>query len=183
MKTHDYKPLYTYQDYKYWEGNWELIDGYPHAMSPSPFRKHQLLNTEFTFELKSVLNRNHTDCKQCRVYQDLDWIVSENTIVRPDVMIVCEEFKENFLGFAPVFIVEILSPSTSMKDFNNKYRLYESEKVNYYIIINPETKECNLFELKNNVYVQNDNLKDFSFHADCKIPFDIPAYVGQLNLD
>ena len=71
----------------------------------------------------------------------------------------------------------------SMKDFNNKYRLYESQKVNYYIIINPETKECNLFELQKDVYVQNDNLKDFSFHADCKIVFDIPAYVAQLNLD
>ena len=183
MKTHDYKPLYTYKDYKLWEGDWELINGYPHAMSPSPFRKHQLLNTEFTFELKSILNRNHTDCKKCRVYQDLDWIVSDNTIVRPDVMIVCKEFNDNFLSFPPILIVEILSVSTSMKDFNNKCRLYESQKVNYYIIISPETKECNLFELQNDVYVQNDKLKDFFLHENCKISFDIPAYVGQLNLD
>ena len=179
MKTHDYKPLYTYQDYKNWEGNWELIDGYPHAMSPSPFKPHQKICGKL-YRRFDELFENNDNCKDCDVITDLDWIVSEQTIVRPDVMVICGDVKEH-LHFPPSLIVEILSPSTSMKDFNNKYRLYESEKVNYYIIINPETKECNLFELKNNVYVQNDNLKDFSFHADCKIPFDIPAYVGQLN--
>ena len=29
-------PHYTYEDYTIWEGRWELIDGFPIAMSPSP---------------------------------------------------------------------------------------------------------------------------------------------------
>lgn len=32
---------YTYADYAQWEGQWELIDGIPYAMSPSPVPKHQ----------------------------------------------------------------------------------------------------------------------------------------------
>jgi hypothetical protein len=28
---------YTYNDYKDWEGSWELIDGVPFAMAPAPY--------------------------------------------------------------------------------------------------------------------------------------------------
>jgi hypothetical protein len=34
-------PHYTYADYVQWEGQWELIDDIPYAMSPSPVPKHQ----------------------------------------------------------------------------------------------------------------------------------------------
>lgn len=181
MKTFNYIPLYTYEDYKRWEGDWELINGYPHAMSPSPLKKHQRVCYLFERALDDMLQADKK-CGECGVIRELDWIVSENTIVRPDIMIVCGEY-DGYLKFAPELVVEVLSPSSSMKDFNNKYRLYELQKVKYYIIINPENKECNLFELQDNIYVQNDNLKDFSFHADCKIVFDIPSFVAQLNLD
>lgn len=33
-------PYYTYDDYKSWEGRWELIHGIPYAMSPYPTLKH-----------------------------------------------------------------------------------------------------------------------------------------------
>ena len=36
-------PHYTIQEYKKWEGNWELIYGIPYAMSPASVNKHQLL--------------------------------------------------------------------------------------------------------------------------------------------
>lgn len=32
---------YTYDDYKIWQDDWELISGVPLAMSPAPMRKHQ----------------------------------------------------------------------------------------------------------------------------------------------
>ena len=34
---------YTYEDYRHWEGDWELIDGIPQAMAPSPALKHQFI--------------------------------------------------------------------------------------------------------------------------------------------
>jgi hypothetical protein len=34
-------PHYTYEDYCRWEGQWELIDGIPYAMSPMPRPQHQ----------------------------------------------------------------------------------------------------------------------------------------------
>jgi hypothetical protein len=37
-------PHYTYSDYEQWEGQWELIDGIPYAMSPLPVPKHQKIH-------------------------------------------------------------------------------------------------------------------------------------------
>jgi len=34
--AHKYLPNYTYEDYCQWEGQWELIEGIPYAMSPLP---------------------------------------------------------------------------------------------------------------------------------------------------
>ncbi|HZH65515.1 MAG TPA: hypothetical protein VEY10_11550 [Flavisolibacter sp.] len=51
-------PYYTYEDYVQWEGKWELIDGIPHAMSPAPTPKHQIiantLGALFFFPRKSA---------------------------------------------------------------------------------------------------------------------------------
>ena len=33
-------PHYTYDDYKNWQGDWELIRGVPYAMAPSPLKTH-----------------------------------------------------------------------------------------------------------------------------------------------
>ncbi len=41
MIVEKYMPRYTIDDYKLWEGDWELIDGIPFAMTPSPFGKYQ----------------------------------------------------------------------------------------------------------------------------------------------
>jgi len=42
---------YTYDDYRKWDGEWELIDGFPLAMAPTPMRKHQSLATAIISEL------------------------------------------------------------------------------------------------------------------------------------
>ena len=181
MKAFDYIPLYTYQDYLLWEGDWELIHGYPHAMSPSPVRKHQWIAGQIGYELNKVFEKNLA-CKDCKVYSELDWIVNDSTVVRPDVMIVCGEFKDDFLKFPPVLIVEILSKNTSMKDKNIKYKLYESQQVKYYILVNPDSQTCEIFEWKSGEYVAADNCTNFSFHADCKVEWDITTFISQLNL-
>ena len=43
MGALDYIKHYTYEDYKLWEGKWELYEGYPVAMSPAPMIKHQTI--------------------------------------------------------------------------------------------------------------------------------------------
>ncbi len=57
---------YTIQDWKLWEGDWELIKGTPVAMAPAPLNKHQLIGTGLVIYLGNALLKNKQDCK-CKV--------------------------------------------------------------------------------------------------------------------
>ena len=63
-------PRYIYEDYKLWQGDWELIDGYPFAMVPSPYGKHQKIMSR----ILSIFNAELEGC-DCDVYPELDWII------------------------------------------------------------------------------------------------------------
>jgi Uma2 family endonuclease len=143
-------PHYTYDDYIHWEGKWELIEGHPIAMSPSPVPKHQwvanMLQVEFTLALRSA-------CKSCKVYPSLDFKIAEDTVVQPDILIVCTEISKNYLDFSPVLVVEILSPSTALRDRNTKFDIYELQGIKYYLIVDIEKEHFELYELMDGKYV------------------------------
>jgi hypothetical protein len=48
-------PHYTYEEFCQWEGRWEIIEGIPYAMSPSPVPKHQRVANEIKAELTLAL--------------------------------------------------------------------------------------------------------------------------------
>lgn len=79
-------PHYTYADYIKWEGKWELIDGIPHAMSPMPGLRHQDVSGNIYLLLRQALQQNNFDCK---AFLPLDYKIAEDTILQPDVLIVC----------------------------------------------------------------------------------------------
>lgn len=162
---------YTYSQYKLWEGDWELIKGFPHAMSPSPKREHQEFSLAFSSLVNKLLKKEKKICN-CKVYYELDWIVSDNTVVRPDVMIVCGEFKEDFLTFPPTLVLEISSPSTYLRDRNTKFNLYEMYGVKYYIIADPQKKSVEVFELFDNKYRQTTST-EFVLTQQCIIELDV----------
>lgn len=159
-----YRPQYTYTDYVQWKGEWELIDGMPYAMSPSPVRQHQVANGNLYIAFNNAVL---PECQPCSVFMPLDWKVSEKTVVQPDLMIVCKEFETDFLEFAPTIVVEILSPSTALKDRNEKYELYEQEGVRYYLIADPKFKKIEVYELMDGKYQPvSINPQQFTFHLD-----------------
>ena len=171
LSTKIFEPeRYTYNDYKLWEGNWELVNGYPYAMSPSPKREHQQFNTAFAAELIIALKEKKLSCN-CVVYTDLDWIVNENTVIRPDCMIVCGEFKDDYLTFPPQLILEISSHSTRLRDRNTKFTLYEMYGVKYYLMADCDTKKIEIFELIDNKYKQT-NTTQFNLTPTCNINLD-----------
>jgi len=138
----DYLPHYTYDDYVQWEGDWELIEGVPYAMSPAPNIRHQSLSVSITWKLAQQLK----NCLDCQVLHDVDWKVSEETVVQPDNLIICPKASGQYLTHAPQLIVEILSPSTAHKDRTLKFDLYEHEGVRWYIIVNPVDNVAHIFE-------------------------------------
>ncbi len=164
-------PHYTYEDYLHWEGRWELIDGIPFAMSPSPNMKHQWIAANIMGELRNALK--NAQCKNCKVYDFVDIKITENTIVQPDCSVICKPTKKNYLDFPPSLVVEILSPSTALKDRHTKFSLYENFGIKYYLIVDEEKNEVEIYSLQNSKYKLQENPPEIPFvfllDNDCKI--------------
>ena len=86
--TKSYIPRYTYDDYLNWEGRWELIEGHPIAISPLPVPEHQRVAAEIRFAFMTALR--NVSCRECKAYDPLDYRIDDDTIVQPDVLIVCK---------------------------------------------------------------------------------------------
>lgn len=127
----NYIPRYTYEDYLLWEGKWELINGIPYAMTPSPILNHQIVSSNIHEQSLQLLKK----CELCNAILPVDWKIDELTVVQPDNMVVCGELSGAYLTKAPTLIFGILSPATSFKDRNIKYELYQKQKVKYYVIV------------------------------------------------
>jgi Uma2 family endonuclease len=139
-------PHYTYEEYCRWEGRWELIEGIPYAMSPAPVPRHQWISSNIKGEIRNAIKKS--GCKNCKVYDFIDIKVAEDTILQPDAVVVCKEIPKPFLDFPAALVVEILSPSTAMKDRNNKFYIYQSQKIPYYIIVDVDKNEIEIYHLK-----------------------------------
>ena len=167
-------PYYTYEDWVRWEGNWELIEGYPFAMSPTPIPEHQRIASEMRTEL--VLALRKALCKKCRAYDPIDYKISNDTILEPDILIVCGEIPKKYLDFPPALVVEILSPATTLKDRHTKYELYQQQEVNYYLIVDIDKKTIEVFHLQNGKYeLQPAGSYKFQLEDDCTIHPDFSS--------
>lgn len=143
---------YTYDDYCTWsdEERWEIIEGYAYNMSPAPSIKHQ--------RIISMLDRKLSDkieSKGCRLFiAPVDVVFDNYNIVQPDVFVVCDKKKitEANIQGAPDLIIEIISPSTELKDKREKKGIYEKFGVKEYIVIYPEREYIERFILDNKHY-------------------------------
>ena len=171
MGAEDYQEHYTYSDYERWEGDWEIIKGFPYAMSPKPMIKHQQVSGKIFSELDKK-----NSCPKCLVAIEIDYKVSDDTVVSPDVLVACgDDLGDKYLKKTPNIVFEILSPSTQRKDRNEKYHLYESEGIKYYIIVDSQMKIAEIYLLKNKKYVLDKKISNEKYLFDidaCKIEFE-----------
>ncbi len=178
MRPVTYIPRYTVKDYSQWEGDWELIDGLPYAMSPSPIRKHQRLAAILITQMSLALEK--AACKECETVFDLDWIIDNSTVLRPDIAIICKK-KDDFITSPPALIVEILSASTALKDRQIKFEIYQEQGVQYYIIADPGLKTFQIFQLSAGKYSEQNTLKKFSLHGKCVVELNMQAALNALE--
>ena len=155
MGALDFLKHYTYEDYKLWEGKWELYQGYPVAMSPAPMINHQAIANLIAYQLTDTID----ECDRCLVLAEEDYKLADDTILRPDVTLICDEPHDAYITKAPEIIVEVISPSTAKNDEGYKFEKYEAEKVLYYIIVYPKELYAKVYKLKEGKY---DKQGDFS---------------------
>jgi Uma2 family endonuclease len=169
----EYLPYYTYSDYVQWEGNWEIISGVAYAMAPSPMFSHQAISSLLVQSLGEGLH----SCKKCMVVSEMDYKLADDTIVRPDISLVCGQSDGAYIKKSPELIVEIVSKSSTLRDEKIKMELYQNEKVKYYILLYPEDLKAKIYHLENNKYEKIIDLLEGSFEfkeleCDAKIDFD-----------
>jgi Uma2 family endonuclease len=171
---------FTYADYKEWElaprERYELIYGETYAMS-APNTYHQSILMELSKQIAVYLTGK--PCKvfpapfDVRLFYEED--ESDDTVVQPDISIICDEKKRGKEGCrgAPDFIAEILSPSNTAIEMQRKYELYREAGVREYWVLDPENKTLTTYNFSGkatlfNTYKENDNVK-ISIFSDLEI--------------
>ena len=153
------KKRYTFADILTWgeDERIEIIDGEAFMMSaPSPY--HQ----EISFEIGRQLG-NFLEGKRCKVYpapfdvrlfeQDGDDLDDVDTVVEPDISVVCDRSKIDQRGCkgAPDLVIEVLSPSTRRQDRFVKLALYQRASVREYWVVEPDTQSVQVYTLENGI--------------------------------
>jgi Uma2 family endonuclease len=137
-----------------------------------PVPEHQRVAGELFFAFKTTLNRG---CKDCKVYLPLDYKIADDIVLQPDLLIVCGTIPKKYLNFPPKLVVEILSPSTMLKNRNTKFQMYETQGIKYYLIVDINKKVVEIFELVNGKYQLQPYQNNFAFNLedDCLITPDL----------
>lgn len=153
-------PRYTVQDYMHWddERRYELIDGEAYLMAPAPSLQHQAIALGLAGQLRQRLDeklRASAACP-CRVFvAPVDVVLGPDTVVQPDVVLVCEPAKlangRNVQG-APDLAVEVISPATGRHDRLVKRDLYERVGVAHYWLADPQALTLECYRLDGGAY-------------------------------
>lgn len=123
------------------------------VMSPAPTYNHQ----DILLDLGAQLRQYVLDTSiGVIIISPFDVHLSPGNVYQPDIIFVS---KENFNNLsndamygAPDLVIELLSPSTSRYDQNQKKAVYEKSGVSEYWIVDPDNKEALGYILKEGCY-------------------------------
>ncbi|QEF98190.1 hypothetical protein Mal15_22390 [Stieleria maiorica] len=164
-----YLPHYTVADYQNWEGDWELWQGIAVSMTPSPFGAHQRIARNLVVDLDVKIRE--AGC-QANVLFEIDWIVSRDTVVRPDVIVVCGDTPEKHVETPPGLVAEIQSAATAVRDREAKRDLYKEQGVGIYLLVDPEQETFEVYrrsETQDWVHESIAGSIEFSICGDCRL--------------
>lgn len=154
----------------------ELIDGEVYDMA-SPSRIHQTLVVKLCNIISNYIEKNDGECEVYVAPFDvkLNDKADKPTIVQPDIFIVCDKslLDDKRCNGAPDFIIEIVSPTSIQMDYIKKLSLYNDCGVKEYWIVNPISKEVD-------VYLLEQVTKPFHYNFTDKVKINI---YGDLYID
>jgi len=156
-----------------WEGDWELIEGIAFAMSISAGFIHQRVSSLIHWQLMNSIK----DCNGCIALFEIDWIVSNDTVLKPDIIVICGTPEGDYIKEPPEIIFEVISPQTILKDKRVKYEIYEKKGVKFYVVVDPgyETKGAIVYRYNEGRYEKLGDFVKETVEFDigrCKFSFD-----------
>ena len=136
------KTKLTYRDYANTpdDERYELIDG-ELILVPAPSISHQRSHRNLGVQM-TIFVRQHELGEVFLAPTDV--VLSDTDTVQPDVLFISKDrqriITEANIQGAPDLVVEILSPSTSRRDWREKRDLYAEHGVKEYWLADPATK-------------------------------------------
>lgn len=131
----------------------ELIDGVFYDMG-APSMNHQEILGDLYILFRECAKKHGMNCKvflsPCDVRLDRD----DYTMVQPDLFVFCHEYDRNAIRYegAPDLVIEILSPSTRMKDMVLKLHKYQQAGVKEYWIVDPKHRNVTVHYFEDEDY-------------------------------
>ena len=126
-------------------------------ISPAPIDIHQAILNEINVEISILLRKNRIGKIRIAPY---DVHFSKQNILQPDILFIKNEnldkLESKGLNGSPDLIIEILPPSTSQLDWEEKKLIYERYGVQEYFLVEPNSKSVTSFFLKNIEYEEQE---------------------------
>ena len=136
------KIRFTRKDLEQLPEDWraELIEG-DLVMLPSPDASHQLLVKQLVVALNSHLSPE----EQPRLlFAPMDIVIDDESVLQPDVLLLPSGTRPSRRPWVippPIWVAEVLSPTTAMRDCGVKLTLYARRGVREAWIVDPD-REC-----------------------------------------
>ena len=168
-------PNYTVRDHEHWEGKWELWHGRAVSMSPSPGVPHGRFASRVIQRFANQLDAQG-GCGGCDVVNEIDWVLADDVVLKPDVAVVCDDLEATRIHRPPRLIVEVLSPGTHLRDHDEKRDLYREHGVAYYLLADPKG-----WTLHDAFAQRQPGVHRLDLHDGCtvELPRDWPRRPGQ----
>lgn len=121
----------------------EFVNGQLFAMTGTTLRHNVIVHNIYS------LLKDYLKTSKCRIYTSDVKVLAEaaNSVYYPDVVVSCAKFDaESLFASRPVFIAEVLSPSTRNIDTREKASAYQQiDSVREYMVVHQKRKALQLF--------------------------------------
>lgn len=159
----------------------ELIEGTLIYNQAAPSRIHQAILSELHLAIGKYIK---SKAGQCQVYPApfaVKLREDRKTIVEPDLSVICDRKKlsEHGCSGAPDWIIEIVSPSTSSRDYVQKLNLYADAGVREYWIVDPAKEKIFVYFLEEEAF----QVEIYSFHELIKVNIYKDLYINFSEFD
>lgn len=144
----------TYEDYLNApdDERWELLRG-ELIMLPGPNTAHQRI----TFRLARLLGDFVEQRDLGEVFiAPYDVLLSQTNVLQPDIVFVSREqqsiITEANIQGVPALVVEVISPSTAVRDLESKRDIYAESGVREYWLVESDTRTISVLSLDSKEY-------------------------------
>ena len=154
--------------------NCELLDGYL-IFNNAPGITHQVITQNLGYVIDRYIRDHNGNCRMFNVGVNVRLGDRNDTVLIPDIAVICNPdiIDEYGINGAPDWVIEVVSPSTKKRDYNDKMHKYMSSGVKEYWIVDPE-------KLRVTTYIEGEPMMAYIYDFEDDIPVYI--YDGQLTV-